>query len=382
MTLPAPRTGLAVVFDPGDDAAFTHTALAAHAPQASRITLHPGPGTTSDTALASDLLQALGKPAHIPGRYPHGRPPLWEAAAAWTTALAVTRLTVLRAHLLDQRRLQCLLDLQCQTGIHLTLVVHRPRLTAALHRALAAGHHTTVHTLTKARALYLGDTASSSPPPAAPTLPASPAALRWITLAALDRLVSYDSPQPCTTACAPKPIVYHQRPAPLPPTPAQTARLTDRLHTATAHPARAAALAAAIATGASFQQLTTAHTDGFHPADHTLTLHDRTRYTDGCAIYPIPPWATVFLHAATRFAHLTSTPHLLAAPTDRPALLRLAETIRLRPPQPPAGRAGTHRGPVVWDWREKHEALSHETGQPAPPPAGGNSTAATRARSR
>ncbi|MCX5233447.1 hypothetical protein [Streptomyces sp. NBC_00233] len=135
MTLPAPRTGLAVVFDPGDDAAFTHTALAAHGPQASRITLHPGPGTTSDTALASDLLQALGKPAHIPGQYPHGRPPLWEAAAARTTALAVTRLTVLRAHLLDQRRLQCLLDLQCQTGIHLTLVVHRPRLTAALHRA-------------------------------------------------------------------------------------------------------------------------------------------------------------------------------------------------------------------------------------------------------
>ncbi|WP_420082974.1 hypothetical protein [Streptomyces sp. JL4002] len=199
------------------------------------------------------------------------------------------------------------------------------------------------------------------PPPAAPT---PPAALRWITLGALDRLVSYDSPRPCTAPCTPKPIVYHQRPAPLPPTPAQTTRLTERLHTATAHPSRAAALAAAIATGASFQQLTTARTDGFHPADHTLTLHDRTRYTDGCAIYPIPAWAAVYLHAAARFAHLTSTPHLLAAPTDRPALLRLAETIRTRPPQPPAGRAGTRPGPVVWDWREKREALRHD---PAPP---------------
>ena len=46
----------AVVLDSGDDAAFTHTALAAHAPHAGRITLHPAPGTTSDTALAGDLL--------------------------------------------------------------------------------------------------------------------------------------------------------------------------------------------------------------------------------------------------------------------------------------------------------------------------------------
>ncbi|MFE5675471.1 hypothetical protein ACFQ7B_04930 [Streptomyces erythrochromogenes] len=360
MTLPAAPTNTAVVLDAGDDAAFTHAALAAHAPQAGRITLHPGPGTTSDTALASDLLHALDKPARLPGRYPYSRPPLWEAATAWTTALAITRLTVLRAHLLDQRRLQRLLGLQHQTGIHLTLVVHRPRPTAALHRALADSDHITVRTLAEARALYLGDAAPPGPPPAAPIRPAPPAALRWITLGALDRLVSYDSPRPCTATCTPKPIVYHQRPAPLPPTPAQTTRLTERLHTATAHPSRAAALAAAIATRASYQQLTTARADGFHPADHTLTLHDRTRYTDGCAIYPIPAWAAVYLHAATRFAHLTSTPHLLAAPTDRPALLRLAETIRIRPPQPPADRAGTRPGPVVWDWREKHEALHQD----------------------
>ncbi|MFD9412662.1 hypothetical protein ACFWBN_37445 [Streptomyces sp. NPDC059989] len=79
MTTPAtPR--LAVVLDAGDDATFTHTALAAHAPHAGRITLHPTPGTTSDTALAGDLLLALGKPTHLPGRFltavRHcGRPP-------------------------------------------------------------------------------------------------------------------------------------------------------------------------------------------------------------------------------------------------------------------------------------------------------------------
>ncbi|ATZ22187.1 hypothetical protein SLAV_01290 [Streptomyces lavendulae subsp. lavendulae] len=40
--------------------------------------------------MAHDLLLALEKPAHMPGLFPHGRPPLWEAAAAWTTAVAIT----------------------------------------------------------------------------------------------------------------------------------------------------------------------------------------------------------------------------------------------------------------------------------------------------
>ena len=49
---PLPATGpsaLTLVMDPHDDAAHTHTALAAHHPPSGRITLHPGPGTTSDT---------------------------------------------------------------------------------------------------------------------------------------------------------------------------------------------------------------------------------------------------------------------------------------------------------------------------------------------
>ncbi|MCX5613008.1 hypothetical protein OHB39_38860 [Streptomyces sp. NBC_00047] len=145
MTTPA-QARLAVVLDTGDDAAFTHGALAAHAPHAGRITLHPTPGTTSDATLAGDLLLALGKLPRLPGRFPHGRPPLWEAAAAWMAALEVTCLTVLRAHLLDERRLARLLGLQRQTGIRLTLVVHRPRLTAALTRALAGTGYTTVET--------------------------------------------------------------------------------------------------------------------------------------------------------------------------------------------------------------------------------------------
>ncbi|MFD9412663.1 hypothetical protein ACFWBN_37450 [Streptomyces sp. NPDC059989] len=236
---------------------------------------------------------------------------------------------------------------------------------------MPATRYTTVDTLTQARALYQGDDA-----PDRPLNPVSPAVGRWITLNALDRLVSYDSPRPCTTTCTPRPIVYQQRPGPVPPTPAQVVQVTDRLHTATSHPARAAALAAAVALRASFQQLATARPDGFDPTDGTLTLHDQARYTDGCAIYPVPAWARCFLHAAARFAHLTDVPWLLAAPADRPALLRLAESIKIRPPQPPPAPARrTEQGAVVWAWREQREALRYEPLRSSAPPA-------TRVRTR
>ncbi|MGA4986828.1 hypothetical protein ACPB9I_32915 [Streptomyces cellulosae] len=135
-TPPAVPPSVAVVLDPGDDAIHTHTALAAHHLLSGRITLHPGPGTTSETGLAHDLLAALGKPPLLPGRFPAGRQPAWEAAAAWMTALPVNRLTVLRAHRLTARRAERLLQLYALTGIHLTLVCHRPHLPAALHQAL------------------------------------------------------------------------------------------------------------------------------------------------------------------------------------------------------------------------------------------------------
>ncbi|WP_230887106.1 hypothetical protein [Streptomyces spinoverrucosus] len=105
-----------VVIDRNDDALHTHTALAAHDPAAGRITLHPGPGTTSDTALAHDLLAALGKPPLLPGRFPAGRQPAWEAAIAWIAALPITRLTVLRAHRLTSRRAERLLHLRAFTA--------------------------------------------------------------------------------------------------------------------------------------------------------------------------------------------------------------------------------------------------------------------------
>jgi hypothetical protein len=355
---PATPPPVTVVIDRHDDAIHTHTALAAHHPLSGRITLHPGPGTTSETGLAHDLLAALGKPPLLPGRFPGGHQPAWEAAAAWITALPVTRLTVLRAHRLTARRIDRLLRLRALTGIHLTLVCHRPHLPVALHQALQTADHAITTDFLAARRNYYGTTATQPPP--AQGLARS--ADRWLTLPALDRLVSYDSPTACADPCTPAPIVWQHRPPPAPLAPRTAHRVAHRLHGATAHPRLAGAVATAVFTGASLQQLATARPRDYDNAAATLALHDRTRYTDGCATYPVPPWAGVFLRAATCFARLVSGEgqELLAAPADRAHLLRVAETARLRPPQPPADRRQGPADRVEWDWRERLEAKRYD----------------------
>ncbi|MET7759934.1 hypothetical protein ABZT27_35395 [Streptomyces sp. NPDC005389] len=358
MPLAAPPPPITVVIDHHDDAIYTHTALAAHHLPSGRITLHPGPGTTSETGLAHDLLAALGKPPLLPGRFPGGRQPAWEAAAAWMTALPVTRLTVLRAHRLTARRAMRLFQLQALTGIHLTLVCHRPHLPAALHQALQTADYSLTTDLEVARSHYYG------PPVTEPPLadePAGPTG-RWLTLPALDRLVSYDSPRPCVDLCTPPPIVWRHRPPPALLTVSTAQRVAHRLHAATAHPRLAAAIAAALFTGASLQQLATARHSDYDDTAATLALHDRTRYTDGCAAYPVPPWASVFLRAVACFTRLASGEgqELLAAPGDRAPLLCVAETAKLRPPQPPAARRKGSVGRVEWDWRERQEAEQYE----------------------
>lgn len=96
--------------------------------------------------------------------------------------------------------------------------------------------------------------------------------------------------------------------------------------------------------------------DDIHDKPALLALHDQARFTDGCATHPVPPWAQVFLRAAARYAHLTQAAHLLAGPGERPAVLRMAETAGLRPPQPPGAERAGREGAVVWDWREVREA--------------------------
>ncbi|MFF8392701.1 hypothetical protein [Streptomyces sp. NPDC016172] len=130
----------------------------------------------------------------------------------------------------------------------------------------------------------------------------------------------------------------------------------------TAHPRLTATVAAALITGASLQQLATARPHDYDDAAATLALHDRDRYTDGCTAYPVPPWAGVFLQTAACFAGLVSGENqdLFAAPGNRALLLRVAETARLRPPQPPMARRQGPADRVEWDWRERQEANRYE----------------------
>jgi integrase len=226
-------------------------------------------------------------------------------------------------------RLERLLRLREVTGIGLTLVCHRPHQPTALHRALHTVPHTVTSDLDIARSHYY-DGAPTAPAgiPEPAFLPRTPTA-RWITLPALDRLVSYDVIRPCTGPCAPAPIAWKQRPSPRPLTDAAAQETTRRIHRATAHPRLAAALIATLLTGASFQQLLTVRTEDLDQAAATVAFHDPARYTDGCATYPVLPWARPFLRAAGCFAALTGSRELLACQDERPHILRLAENAKL-----------------------------------------------------
>ncbi|GAA2725405.1 hypothetical protein GCM10010315_57380 [Streptomyces luteosporeus] len=64
------------------------------------------------------------------------------------------------------------------------------------------------------------------------------------------------------------------------------------------------------------------------------------------------------MRTAACFARLISHEgqELLVVPDDRVHLLRVAETARLRPSQPPAARRQDPVRRVEWDWRERQEA--------------------------
>ncbi|MEK8141931.1 hypothetical protein NKH18_02510 [Streptomyces sp. M10(2022)] len=247
------------------------------------------------------------------------------------TALPVNRLTVLRAHRLTARRAMRLLQLHALTGIHLTLVCHRPHLPPPCTRP--CGRPTTPSPPTSGSPPPLLRHAYHRTPPA--DKPAGPAD-RWLTLPALDRLVSYDSPAlRCPMHAAP--IAFRHR----------HHRASHRAHRPASrppaarrpHPCLAAAVATALFTGAS---PATRHRP---PRDYddtaaTLALHDRARYTDGCAAYPYHPGqAPSYGPRPASPARIRRDQELLTVPGDRGHLLRMAETARLRPPSRPRSAA-------------------------------------------
>ncbi|MFI9328922.1 helicase associated domain-containing protein [Kitasatospora sp. NPDC052868] len=320
-----PPPGVTLALDPGDDAACTRAALAAHHPAAGRITVHPTPGTTRAEDLAHDVLAALGKPYTPPGPWGHAHDLPWAAAAAWILTLPVHHLTVLRAHLLAPTAWRRLLDLQRRTGIHLTIVCHRtppPALTEALHRV---AHRTTTGLPPHA----LPDPVPHPLPPPAP----HPSRLHWLTLPTLTRLALSDIPEPPCTCTPDQAAASH----PLPP-PDDLPQAVERLHRL-AHPQHAAALATALATAAPFHHLATATPADYHHAHATLTLHapPHGRIPARCATYELPPWARPLLDAAVHYLNLNPAgPRLLVPPGHALApLLHNAEHCRLAPPQHP-----------------------------------------------
>ncbi|MFJ8313124.1 hypothetical protein [Streptomyces sp. NPDC094147] len=326
-TDPPPVT---VVLDPGDDLVHTRVALAAHAPAAGRITVHPTPGTDSTLTLAYDILAALGKPVPLTGYRQLDIRPVWTITAAWILATHITHLMLLRAHFLTPYRLRALLELRQRTSLRLTLVCHQAHLPAPLERALATvGYHL-------AEATVLLPAADQSP---TPQLTASyrPLANRWISLPALTTLVAHDiATPPCH--CTP-PTAADQDFFPPVMRPVTQAEVAFRLHRATAHPYLAAQLATAAFTAASTTQLATAHVRDLALDGSTLTLHDHG-LRQGCMTHHVPAWARPLLLAAAVLWRLeTSTDGLLFSDPlgsrGLPYLTAFAENCKLRPPQPP-----------------------------------------------
>lgn len=183
-----------MVLDPYDDVVHTRAALASHAPQHGRLTIHPTPGTDAAIALAYDILAALGTPVPLAG-YRHLDPaPAWSIAAAWILATPITHLTLLRAHLLTPHRFKSLLALRRRTGVRLVLVCHHRVMRAFLERELRQVDHR----VAEAAALL---------PEAEPTTQrqasqvARPLANRWVSLPALTTLKAFDdTTAPCLCA--------------------------------------------------------------------------------------------------------------------------------------------------------------------------------------
>lgn len=366
-----------VVLDPGDDLVHTRAALAVHAPEVGRLTVHPTPGTDSRLTLAYDVLAALDKPVPVPGYRQLDTAPAWTLAAAWILATRTSRLMLLRAHFLTLPRLEALLQLRDRTGIQLALVCHTRHVPAPVVRALAG----VAHHVAEATALLPW----ADPPTALVSGPAArrPHANRWLNLPALTTLSAFDSatrPCQCTAPMA------QDRDFLAPVLPALTeAEVAYRLHRATAHPHVAAELATAVFTAASTTQLNTAHVCDLAPDASTLTLHD-DGLRQGCMTHHVPAWARPLLLAAAftwRIASGTSGPLFIdpLGSTGLPYLTAFAESCKLRPPQPPrpkrrkGSRAPKRPPETIWPWCPDHYGLSwlmrepdSMQGCPLPPP--------------
>jgi hypothetical protein len=134
-----------VLVDAEDDAAVTAALLDAHDPAAGCVVVHPTPAVSSSSALARDVLLALGRPVgQLADERISTAGAAFKAAAAWMIADGVRCLIVLRAHLLSPGGWEQLIEAARCAGVRLVLVRHgldsRPELDQLLD---GVEHHIT-----------------------------------------------------------------------------------------------------------------------------------------------------------------------------------------------------------------------------------------------
>ncbi|MFC7963273.1 hypothetical protein [Streptomyces cinereoruber] len=288
--------------DPDDDRAFMAAALAAHAPAAGRVTVHPTPVASAPASLAHDLLRSMGK--HLPlagsedGTFWTGNAETaWRAVAAWILALRIGHVIVTRAHRISPRHFKYLFALREHTGIRLTLLCHGP-LPPVLASALAVLPHDSAYDLAAARRVM------AAPVPAAP-----PAAARFAWWEAQGQYPPHPD-EPCFLLparrkpgrdelnAAARRLGRTVLPLPaagrFPPDPDEpTVLLAHRLHARIAHPVHAAALGLRILTGRPATQLPS-------PQVHEAVPAQSQRRPKR----PAPSWAVDLIEAARRFGQL------------------------------------------------------------------------------
>ncbi|MGF1427126.1 hypothetical protein [Kitasatospora sp. LaBMicrA B282] len=301
------------------------------------------PGHPLSTALALDVLTALDKP--LPTiTYPRSTTePFSAMATAWMHATPITRLTLLRAHLLATRPLTDLLTLHQRTGVHLRLVCHQRGLSAALEAVLRDVEHHRLEVTTPPAA------ASAAQERRRPR-PRWPAVGRWLDLPALTTLCSFDGAQRRCRCIPRRAEEVGFRPPVL--RPASAAKVARRLHRASSRPNLVVGLATAVFTAACDVQLSTAHHADVVADAASITLHDPGNVCFGCLTHRVPVWARPLLQAARYYNALASAgerplfsdPYRCRRSLD---LIALAEACRLRPPQPPGTSS---RSPAKPKW--------------------------------
>jgi hypothetical protein len=131
-----------VLVDPEDNAAVTAALLDSHDPAAGCVVVHPTPAVSGSSALARDVLAALGRPvAQLASERISTAGAAFKAAAAWMIADGIGCLIVLRAHLLSPGGWEHLIEAARCAGVRLVLVRHGPDRRCEPGRLLAGVEH-------------------------------------------------------------------------------------------------------------------------------------------------------------------------------------------------------------------------------------------------